>query len=297
VIIESSGKIADGLFAVGEPGLPAFLLVGEKPALFDAGMTFMGPSYLKDVRAQLGDENRLRFIFLTHAHFDHSGACPYLKRQIPGLRVGAHPLAAETFRRPNAVALIRSLSRECEQGHAAQTGGRDVAFDALDVDILLEDGMEVDLGGGFGFRVVATPGHTKDSISFFIPKLRALITGEAVGVYDRNMTIHPEYLSSYRDYLASLEKLARLEPDIVMMGHYFTLTGADAGAYMAKSIEKTKIFRERIERCLREYRGDREEVVKRIFREDFEETGAILQEERPFLINLTAKVKAVAEDR
>jgi hypothetical protein len=37
--------------------------------------------------------------------------------------------------------------------------------------------------------------------------------------------------------------------------------------------------------------------VKRIFREDFEDTGAILQEERPFLINLTAKVKVVAEDR
>jgi hypothetical protein len=30
---------------------------------------------------------------------------------------------------------------------------------------------------------------------------------------------------------------------------------------------------------------------------DFEDTGAILQEARPFLINLTAKVKAVAEDR
>jgi glyoxylase-like metal-dependent hydrolase (beta-lactamase superfamily II) len=295
VIIESKGKIADGLFAVGAPELPAYLLMGKTPVLFDAGMTFMGPLYLKDLKTLLEDENRLRFIFLTHAHFDHSGACPYLKRHIEGLQVGAHPLAAQTFIKPNAVALIRSLSKDYEDRHAAQTGKEDIFFDALQVDILLEDGMDFDPGGGLGFKVVATPGHTRDSISFYIQKLKALITGEAVGVYDRNMTIHPEYLASYDDYLASLEKLARLDLDILMMSHYFMLTGQDAKGYIVKSIERTKIFKTRIENCLHELHGDREAVVKRIFKEDFEDTGAILQDARPFLINLAAKVRAVAE--
>lgn len=295
MIIESKGKIADGLFALGTQGLPAFLLVGKTPALFDAGMTFMGPLYLKGLRTLLGDENRLRLIFLTHAHFDHVGACPYLKRHIEGLRVGAHVLAAETLKKPNAVALIQSLSKDYEDRYAAQIGQEDVSFDALSVDILLEDGIDFELGGGLGLKVMATPGHTRDSISYFIPKLKALITGEAVGVYDGNMTIHPEYLASYDDYLASLEKLAGLDLDILMMSHFFTLTGEDARGYVAKSIEKTKIFRTRIENYLHELHGDREAVIKRIFKEDFEETGAILQDARPFLINLTAKVKAVAE--
>jgi glyoxylase-like metal-dependent hydrolase (beta-lactamase superfamily II) len=278
VIIESKGKISDGLFAIGAPELPAFLLMGKTPALFDAGMTFMGPLYLKDLKALLGDENRLRFIFLTHAHFDHSGACPYLKKHIQGLQVGAHPLAEETFRKPNAVALIRSLSKDYEERHASQTGRED-------------------LGEGLGFKVVATPGHTRDSISFYIPKLKALITGEAIGVYDKNMTIHPEYLASYQDYLASLEKLACLDLDILIMGHYFTLTGEDARGYIEKSIAGTKIFKARIENYLHELNGDRQAVVKRIFKEDFEDTGAILQEARPFLINLAAKVNAVAEGK
>ncbi|MFH1081348.1 MAG: MBL fold metallo-hydrolase [Pseudomonadota bacterium] len=297
MIIASKGKIGEGLFAVGTPELPAFLLMGATPAIFDAGMTVMGPLYLNDLTALLGDETPLRYIFLTHAHFDHSGACPYLKRNIKGLQVGAHPIAAETFRKPNAVELIRSLSRDYEDRHAAQTGKEDISFDALQVDILLEDGMDFDLGGGLGFKVVATPGHTRDSISFYIPKLKALITGEAVGVYDRNMTIHPEFLASYRDYLASLEKLACLEPDMLLMGHYLTLTGEDARGYITKSIAQTKIFKKRIEDDLHDLHGNREAVVKRIFHEDYEETGAILQEARPYLINLTAKVKAVAEDK
>jgi len=33
------------------------------------------------------------------------------------------------------------------------------------------------------------------------------------------------------------------------------------------------------------------------FQEDYEKTGAILQEKRPYLINLQAKVKTIAEKR
>ena len=292
MIVESSGEITVGLCAIGRPELPAFLLIAEQPALFDAGMTFMGPRYLEGLRSRLGDEKRLSFNFLTHSHFDHCGAAPYLKRKIGRLQTGAHALAAETFRKPGAVALIRSLGEHFEK----QNNDGEVSFDGLEVDLVLHDGMEIELGGLY-FRVIATPGHTRDSVSFYIPKLKALIAGEAVGVYDRNMTIHPEFLSSYRDYLTSLERLAALEPEILMMAHYFTLTGPEARSYAEKSIERTRAFRRRIEDCLHEQNGDREAVAQRIFQEDYLETGAILQEERPYLINLQAKIRAVAEDR
>ena len=293
MIIQSQGKIAEGLYAIGMPELPAFLMIGEQPTLFDAGMTFMGPRYLEGLKTYLGNENRLRFNFLTHSHFDHCGASPFLKRKISQLQIGAHRLAADTFKKPNAIALIRSLS----QGYEKKNGHEDTSFDSLDVDIIFEDGMEIDLGNGLDFRVITTPGHTRDSVSFFIPEFKALIPGEAVGVYDKNMTIHPEFLSSYNDYIASLEKLATLNLDILMMSHYFTLTGEDAKGYIAKSIERTKEFKVRIENDLHELSGDREAVVQRIFREDYEKTGAILQEKRPYLINLQAKVKTIAEKR
>lgn len=297
MITESKGRLGKGLYAIGTAELPGYLLDGATPALFDAGMTFAGPLYLEGLKTCLGDADRLSYLFLTHSHFDHGGAAPFLKKSIGGLKVGAHKLAADTFRKPNAVELIRSLSRDYEEKHLSPAEMELVAFDSLAVDILVEDGTEFDLGGGLSFRVIATPGHTKDSVSYYIPHLKALITGEAAGVYDRNFNIHPEFLASYRDYLESLEKLALLDLDILMMSHFFTLTGDDAGSYMAKAIAVTKDFRERIENYLKSSGGDREEVVRRIYREDFEETGAILQEARPYLINLQAKVRAVAENR
>lgn len=297
MILKSQGKITENLFALGGPELPAYLLSGEKPALFDAGMTFMGPAYFRELKQVLGDPNRLRFNFLTHSHFDHSGASPYLRRRIPGLKIGASRPAAETLLKPGAIDLIRSLCRDYEEKCTEGIGDEDVSFEALNVDIVLEDGDVFDLGGGLTFRAVSTPGHTRDSMSFYIPRFRAVITGEAIGAFDRNFTIHPEFLSSYRDYAESLRKLEALDIDMILMCHYFVLTGDDARGYMKKTIERTAEFRKRILDYLDLYHGDRAAVIGRVCKEDYDDTGAILQEKRPFLINLEAKVRVVAEGR
>jgi hypothetical protein len=82
-----------------------------------------------------------------------------------------------------------------------------------------------------------------------------------------------------------------------MMSHYYTLTGTDARGYVARSLKQTVAFRDRIGRYLDESGGDRDAVVQRIFQEDYVATGANLQEERPYLINLQAKVRVVAEGK
>jgi glyoxylase-like metal-dependent hydrolase (beta-lactamase superfamily II) len=297
MIIEKAGKIIEGLYALSDINLPSYLVAAETPSLFDAGITFMGPLYLSDIRRCLGDENRLRWLFITHAHFDHSGTVPYLKRRIPGLKVAASRLAAEIFRKPNAVSLIQSLSRDYEEQYRSLFGEEDIRFDSLEVDRILEDGQNIDLGGGWTFRVVATPGHTRDGVSFYFPAIKALICGEAAGVPDRNFRIHPEFLASYRDYVSSLETLAALDVEIIMLSHHYVLTGEEARGYLKKSLESTFAFADRIRTYLAESDGNRESVVKRIFKEDHQDTGAIQQAERPYLINLTAKVKAVAENK
>jgi glyoxylase-like metal-dependent hydrolase (beta-lactamase superfamily II) len=297
MIIEKAGKIIDGLYALSDIDLPAYLVAAETPSLFDAGITFMGPSYLNEIRQYLGDENRLRWLFITHAHFDHSGTAPYLKRHIPGLKVAASGLASEIFKKPNAVNLIQSLSRDYEDQRKTLFGSENIAFDHIEVDRILEDGETVDLGDGWMFKVIATPGHTRDGLSFYFPGAKALICGEAAGVPDRNFRIHPEFLASYRDYVTSLERLASLDVEIIMLSHHYVLTGADARGYLKQSLEGTFAFSKRIRNYLTDSGGNQESVVKRIFKEDHQDTGAIQQAERPYLINLTAKVKAVADNK
>jgi glyoxylase-like metal-dependent hydrolase (beta-lactamase superfamily II) len=269
-------------------------LLGKVPALFDAGMTFVGPSYLKELKSYLRDAGRLQYLLLTHSHYDHCGSAPFLKKKVPGLNIGASRPAAEVWKRPNAIRLIQSLSRDDEERFQRLIGDEDVSFHTLEVDLILEDGNELILGDGIRVRVIATPGHTRDAVSFYLPEWKALIAGEAVGVFDRNFHIRPEFLSSYEDYVASLEKLASLDINLLLMAHWYVLTEDDARGYVPKSIEATKRCKEKIEDLLDTLGGDQEAVVKKIFEEEYVDSNTAQQEERPYLINLESKVKAVA---
>ena len=54
MIIKETGKIIEGLYMVGPPAMPVYLLDGAKPAIFDAGLAFLGKIYAAGIRQILG---------------------------------------------------------------------------------------------------------------------------------------------------------------------------------------------------------------------------------------------------
>jgi glyoxylase-like metal-dependent hydrolase (beta-lactamase superfamily II) len=70
-----------------------------------------------------------------------------------------------------------------------------------DGDVVEIDGLEV--------RVVATPGHTADSLSFLLPAERAVLTGDTVLGRGTTVVAHPDgELGAYLDSLDRLHALA-----------------------------------------------------------------------------------------
>ncbi|NYV76974.1 MBL fold metallo-hydrolase [Streptomyces sp. UH6] len=96
---------------------------------------------------------------------------------------------------------------------------------ALDPSLRLGDeglaaGDVVDLEG-LEMRVVPTPGHTSDSLSFHLPADRAVLTGDTVLGRGTTMVAHPD--GRLGDYLDSLRRLRSLTVDdgvhTVLPGH------------------------------------------------------------------------------
>ncbi|GAA4797351.1 MBL fold metallo-hydrolase [Streptomyces ziwulingensis] len=75
--------------------------------------------------------------------------------------------------------------------------------------------------GGLELRVVPTPGHTADSLSFHLPADRAVLTGDTVLGRGTSVVAHPD--GRLGDYLDSLRRLRSLTVDdgvhTVLPGH------------------------------------------------------------------------------
>ena len=110
-------------------------------------------------------------VLLTHHHLDHSEAAREFAE-----RVGCG---------------VRALDPEYRLGSEGLGGG----------DVVEVDGLEV--------HVVATPGHTADSLSFVLPAESAVLTGDTVLGRGTTVVAHPDgQLGAYLDSLDRLHALA-----------------------------------------------------------------------------------------
>ncbi|GAA3816074.1 MBL fold metallo-hydrolase [Nocardioides panacisoli] len=122
-------------------------------------------------------------VLLTHGHFDHSEAARDFAE-----RVGCG---------------VRALDPEHRLGAEGLADGDVVAVGDLEV------------------RVVGTPGHTSDSLSFWVPEERAVLTGDTVLGRGTTVVAHPDgKLGAYLDSIDRLHALAESrEVERIWPGH------------------------------------------------------------------------------
>ena len=279
---------------LGYASVPVYLLDGDAPAIFDAGFCYLGKCYADAVAEVLGGRQPA-YCFLSHSHFDHCGAVSIFKRRFPDMKVVASPQAAETLRRPHALALIDRLSRgalDMIRRNAMDYDERD-HFEPFAVDITAREGDRFRISRESAVEIVETPGHTRDCISFYVPGRRILICSEAAGIADPGGYIVSDCLVDYDMYRSSMRKLADLEAAMVCLGHRYAFSGGDAAQYLSRSMAFCRDFRDRVARCWREEQGDLTRVLARLKAFEYDGKPEPKQPERAYLINLEARVRAV----
>ena len=292
MIFTETGPVGSGFHVLGTAAMPTYLLEGSVPVLFDAGLSCLGPVFEKAIRETLGQEPPQK-LFLTHLHFDHCGAAAHLKRVFPGLDVAASARGAAIIKRPGAIRLIKRLNIEAAEMIRSwgMTEVGDEPFEPFEVDLVLEDGQEVELGDGLSVRAMATPGHTRDFMSYHIPERKILIGSEAVGCAAMNGYVVSDCLVSYDDFMSSLKKLSHLEVDILAQGHHFVYTGEDVPAFFERSIRSAVRFREMVLEFW-EKEGTLSGVMARLRAIEYDPQPPPMQLEQAYLINLEARIRA-----
>ena len=168
-------------------------------------------------------------VLLTHGHLDHSeGARAFAER------VGCG---------------VRALDPQHRLGGDGLGAG----------DVLEVDGLEI--------RVVGTPGHTADSLSFLLPADRALLTGDTVLGRGTTVVAHPDgKLGAYLDSLQRLHALAAArEATWVWPGHGPVIE--DALAVLDHYLEHRRQRLEQVREAMRALGSDAtaREVVEHVY--------------------------------
>ena len=185
------------------------LVRGEKSVLIDS--SHLEPEkYLIPALGDLGMKvSDVDWLLNTHVHGDHIGGHHALVTKY-GLRTATLESAADALRDPVKVA-IRVRTRFPQNSPAPQSYLKGVEPDKL----LKEDEL---LEGRF--RVIATPGHDDDCLTWIDTKTGTSFTGDSI---QANGT-PTQGIGFYRDrsaYLASLGKLARQNLDNIVCGHWY----------------------------------------------------------------------------
>jgi glyoxylase-like metal-dependent hydrolase (beta-lactamase superfamily II) len=202
-------RVRPGVIAIYEPKqseeVISYLILGtSKALLFDTGMGIGNISRLSESLTKLPI-----IVVNSHTHNDHVGD-NWRFNDIYGMDTA--------FTRANAAGSREDAQAEIASGEIcgdlpSEFKATEYATRPFHISHWLHDGDKLDLGGRI-LQVIATPGHTPDSISLLDENNGLLFTGD---------TFYPGPIFLYRPetdldaYVASLKKLVEISPKLKLL--------------------------------------------------------------------------------
>ncbi|MCP4136422.1 MAG: MBL fold metallo-hydrolase [bacterium] len=208
-------QITSNVFQVGgsresAPSDASIYLIksGSEAALVDAGTGKGINPVIDNIHAAAVNLEDIKYIFITHCHYDHTGGINEL-REKTGARVVAHELAAEFLESGDSDVTAASWYGTC--------------MEPTKVDETVQGKQSRFKVGTIDIEFYHTPGHSPGS---------SVLTLESDGLLvlfgqDVHGPLNDLLRSSRKEYVTSLEFMLSLNADILCEGHFGVYKGKE----------------------------------------------------------------------
>jgi glyoxylase-like metal-dependent hydrolase (beta-lactamase superfamily II) len=197
-----------------------YLVEGPAPVLVETGSQSSVPALLAALAEHGVDAADLAGVAVTHIHLDHAGGVGDVARAFPSATVYVHEKGARHLADPSrlvaSAAMVYGDLLDSLYGRLDPTPA-----DRIHV---LEDGENIEIGGGRRLTTVDSPGHAKHHLALHDSDSGILFAGDAVGVrlpdagVLRPSTPPPDF--DLDQALTSLRRFAERRPSGVALAHY-----------------------------------------------------------------------------
>ncbi len=243
--------------------IASYVLTGKQTTIVETGPSSSIPNLLSGLKELDVKPEDVAYVALSHVHLDHGGGTGTLLKFLPNAKVLVHPRGVPHLVNPERLWL---QSKEV-LGFVAEIFGEPEAVPE-DRIIAAYDGMTWDVSENIRLTAVETLGHASHNLSYYEPLYGGIFSGDTAGIYLCEFdavfptTPPPFHLEAA---LASLDKLASLEPSALYYSHFGKVSDA-MNRLRDHALQLRlwgKVAREEIER-----KHGLKEVQERIFVED-----------------------------
>src|SRR5271156_3826979 len=193
--------------AFGFDPITSTLIFGEYDAVLVDAMGTVAEAEALAAWVALHNRN-LETIYITHAHFDHFYGLSILLDRFPGARAIATPKALNAITQIYLSPAVKRLARRMFPG---QVPTKLVAPEPYERDTFTLEGHDL--------RIIEQ-GRTDspDSTSLYVPSIGLVVAGDVV--YNQcRMYVGDTTPESRKNWITALDRLAALNPEIVVAGH------------------------------------------------------------------------------
>lgn len=203
----------------------------EGSVLFDTGLSIQAAEQIQQLSPYV--TGPISHIIVSHSHADHIGGVRFWRQDTT--QIIAHREFVEEQRYLTELEpYLHNRNRILFPWMPESPTTIDmIKYGGIEPDILVDhNDVQFELGG-VQFDVLHTPGaEGADNISLWLPQKKILFTGDTLGPnfpqFPNVFTMRGEKVRKPIGYIASLNKMIALQPEMLVMSHHEPYAGKDA---------------------------------------------------------------------